>query len=48
VGLLTYWLGHAVEHIVKTGGIIGAVVVVLAFGAFLNWRWLRRRRESRR
>jgi membrane-associated protein len=48
VGLLTYWLGNAVENIIKTGGIIGAVVVVLAFGAFLNWRWLRRRRESRR
>ncbi|MFL5826810.1 MAG: DedA family protein [Thermoleophilaceae bacterium] len=48
VGLLAYIAGHAVENIVKTGGIAGAALIVLAGAGFLTWRWMRRRREARR
>jgi membrane-associated protein len=48
VGLLTYLAGHVVENIVKTGGIAGAALIVLAGGGFLMWRWLHGRSEARR
>ncbi|HEX8855349.1 MAG TPA: DedA family protein [Thermoleophilaceae bacterium] len=48
VGVLVYIAGHVIEDVVKTGGIAGAAVIVLAGGAFLMWRWMRGRSEARR
>ncbi|MBX5470344.1 MAG: DedA family protein [Thermoleophilaceae bacterium] len=47
VGLLAFWLGHAVEAALETGGLIGAgVVVAVATLALVWWRRLERREDG--
>lgn len=47
VGLLAFWLGHAVEAALETGGPIGAgVVVAVAALALVWWRRLERREDG--
>ena len=43
VGVLSYWAGHSADDVLKTVGIGGLGVALVVLGAFVVWRWRRRR-----
>ena len=46
VGLLSYYLGHTAEDLLKTVGLYGLGAGVLVLGGFVLWRSRRRRRRE--
>ncbi|HKP88872.1 MAG TPA: DedA family protein [Thermoleophilaceae bacterium] len=46
VGLLAYWAGHSADDVLKVVGVGGLGVALVVLGAFLLWRWRRRRASS--
>jgi membrane protein DedA with SNARE-associated domain len=46
VALLAYFLGPTVEHLIKTVGLVGTVLVVALIVGLLLIRWLRARRAT--
>jgi membrane protein DedA with SNARE-associated domain len=43
VGMLSYWAGHSADNVLKTVGLGGLAVALVALGAFGVWRWRRSR-----
>jgi membrane-associated protein len=46
VGMLSYWAGHSADDVLKVVGIGGLGLALLVLGAFVLWRWRRRRAAS--